>query len=654
MLGLWLPRQCGVVAHCRAMSTTTTTTTTTAAAAVTSALPSSSEPQRVARFAWPPALASTPAALGAVAPADPEPEADSDAAKTRGALKMARLVELCKRRGFVFRSGEIYGGGLQGCYDYGHAGVELKSNLAGEWWRAIVRKSRGRIVGIDSSIMSSYKVWKASGHVAQFNDRMGICALSGLPFRVDKAPPLRIDTVRPRQQEADHATAVAAVPQQHRVVKLTAPDAQHAARWAAKLAQDGDAASAPADNSAGSITFANADGSAGKSIPYPPAAVPKSNSPFFEEKLMNGMFPTSEFGTDILNEAATVASSSIAQKPTPTNADQVRQAFAASIAPRLTYLRPETAQGIFMQTTNTSNANILKLPFGIAQIGKAFRNEIDAQHFIFRSREFEQMELEFFIPPGDHEPWLQYWVNSRTQWWRSLLRNPDDIVQLPIPKRDLAHYARACVDLEYNFPWGRGELEGVAARGSHDLDAHEAGSGANLRVPGAQPGSVVVPHVIEPSAGLTRGVLAVLCDALHEVGPGDPRYSDKSSEQRLVLALHPRLAPYKAALLPVVAKEPLMEAARNMEERLVNEFGLAVIYDDARSIGKRYQRQDELGTPLCVAFDSEGITVRNRDTSKSERMSEEDAIQLIVSTARLPLAFDALPPLPRDVSLAAA
>ncbi len=415
-------------------------------------------------------------------------------------VDMEKIVSLCRRRGFIFPSSEIYGG-LSSCWDYGPLGVELKRNVKDAWWRAIVQK-RDDTVGLDTSILMHPRTWEASGHVEGFSDPLVECKSCHLRWRADE------------------------------------------------LGDD---------------------------------KCPTCGGELTEPRLFNLMFKT--FMGPVEEEANTV------------------------------YLRPETAQGIFVNFQNVVNTTRKKLPFGIAQIGKAFRNEITTGNFIFRSREFEQMELEFFVKPGSDGGWFDYWLGERLNWYVNLGIKRENLQLRPHTEEELAHYARACSDIDYLFPMGWSELEGIANRGDFDLAQHAKYSGKNLDYFDDETKEHFLPCIIEPSAGVDRSVLAFLCDAYAEEPDKD--------EIRVVLHLHPTLAPIKVALLPLSRKENLAKLAKEIHADLRQCWEAQ--YDDAQSIGRRYRRQDEIGTPFCVTVDfqsleDEQVTIRERDSMKQIRI----------------------------------
>lgn len=446
-------------------------------------------------------------------------------------LKMEDIVSLCKRRGFVFQSSEIYGG-FASCWDYGPLGAELKRNVKNAWWRAVVQE-RDDMVGLDSSILMHPKVWEASGHVATFSDPLVDCKVCKGRFR------------------ADHVVG------------------QHCPAKPAKLT-----------------------GEAGM-------------HELTEPRNFNLMFKT-HVGPIEAEDGSNQA-----------------------------YLRPETAQGIFVNFNNVVMSSRKKLPFGIAQIGKAFRNEITPGNFTFRTREFEQMEIEYFCHPKDAPRFHEEWIKARYEWYLNLGMNPEKLSLRPHDKDELAHYAQSeestgTTDIEYKFPFmdEPAELEGIANRADFDLSQHAKFSGEKLAWFDPSTNEHVVPYVIEPSAGADRGTLAFLVDAYHEeeVKPGDTR---------VVLKFHPQLAPIKAAVLPLLKKrEDIVGVCHNLTKDLKKHVNAA--YDDSASIGKLYRRQDEIGTPYCITVDVDTVekdncvTVRDRDTMQQERVSLDNVKRYVL------------------------
>jgi glycyl-tRNA synthetase len=467
-------------------------------------------------------------------------------------MDMDKLVALCKRRGFIFQASEIYGG-INGFWDYGPLGTELKKNIKDAWWHDMVRNpppgpdgEEITMVGLDSAIIQNPKVWEASGHATGFQDPMVDCKADGCKGR------FRADQIMSSQ------------------------------------------------------------------CPLKPSKCPGAyeKCQLTEARAFNLMFETF---VGALQDASARA-----------------------------WLRPETAQGIFTNFKNVLDSSRVRPPFGIAQIGKAFRNEINPRNYTFRSREFEQMEIEFFCHPDESMKWYEYWRALRLGWYEKLGIRSDRLRPRGQGPKELAHYSKACTDIEYLFPFAEEpqELEGVAHRGDFDLAQHMKHSGRDLAffdeegwarfdktgIKGnkqleneAKARFKYVPHVIEPSAGADRFTLAVLCEAYTE----DQVPNDKGElEERVVMRFHPRLAPIKAAILPLVNKEGMPDIAQKLYRELKQEFN--VYYDDGGAIGRRYRRQDEAGTPFCFTIDGQTIqdgtvTIRDRDTLKQERLSLAEA-----------------------------
>lgn len=424
---------------------------------------------------------------------------------------MNTIVSLCKRRGFIFQSSEIYGG-LNSCWDYGPLGVELKRNVKEAWWRAMVTNRRD-IVGQDASILMHPKVWEASGHLAGFTDPLVDCKSCKERFR------------------ADHLTNL--------------------------------------------------------------EKCPKCGGQLTEVRKFNLMFKT--FMGPIEDQSATV------------------------------FMRPETAQGIFVNFLNVQQASRLKPPFGIAQIGKSFRNEITPGNFTYRTREFEQMEMEFFVPPQEDQKWYEYWRQARFDWYVKHGIDKNHLRLRDHERDELAHYAKACVDVEYLFPFGWSELEGIANRTDFDLKQHSTFSGKSLAYFDEESKQHYFPYVIEPAAGADRATLAFLLDAYDVEGEG--------KDARTVLRFHPSLAPIKAAVLPLVKRDGMPEKAEKIYEDLLDN-SIKSFYDLNSSIGRRYARQDEAGTPYCITIDSQSleddtVTIRERDNRQQYRVAASNVVEFI-------------------------
>jgi glycyl-tRNA synthetase len=419
---------------------------------------------------------------------------------------MDEIVRLSKQRGFIFPSAEIYGG-FRSTYDYGPLGVLMLRNVKNEWWRAMVQL-RHDVVGLDAAILSSPRIWEASGHLANFTDPLVDCRNCKERWRADHLEP----------------------------------------------AEDGQ------------VHCPNCGG-----------------VDLTEARAFNLMFKTH---VGPVEDEGSVA-----------------------------YLRPETAQGHFVNFLNVLQTTRKKPPFGIAQIGKSFRNEITPGNFVFRTREFEQMELEFFVPPADSPRWFDYWCRERLEWYVGLGIPRDRLRLRAHDPEELSHYSAGTSDVEFRFPWGWGELEGIANRTDFDLRAHTQASGARLEYFDQSSGERYVPHVIEPAAGATRTMMAFLIAAFDQ--------DEVGGERRSVLRLHPRLAPYQVAVLPLSKKDTLVPVAEEVL-RLLQPVAMCD-YDETQSIGRRYRRQDEIGTPLAVTVDFDSledraVTVRDRDSTEQVRV----------------------------------
>ena len=415
---------------------------------------------------------------------------------------MEKIVSLCKRRGFIFQSSEIYGG-LGSVWDYGPLGAELKRNLKDAWWHSSVYE-RDDVEGLDAAILMHPSVWMASGHVTSFEDTLVDCKGCKKRFKVE------------------HVT--------------------------------------------------------GKKCPECGGELTEARQ--FNLMLKTHLGPIEDEGS-------------------------------------LSYLRPETAQGIFVNFQNVINSMRRKVPFGIAQIGKSFRNEVTTGNLTFRSREFEQMEIEYFVKPGTDEEWYEKWVEERFGWYIRFGITKENLRKRQHEKDELAHYAKACTDIEYKFPFGWSELEGIANRTDFDLKQHMRLSGKDLQYFEEESKEKYIPYVIEPSGGIDRSILAFLADSYRE--------EEVKGEKRVSLALHKSLAPIKAAILPLLKNRPeIVELAKSIREDLRKHF--KVMYDDTASIGRLYRRQDEIGTPYCITVDVDSlsdkkVTVRDRDSMKQDRIA---------------------------------
>lgn len=429
----------------------------------------------------------------------------------KGPDLMSTIVSLCKRRGFIFQSSEIYGG-LNSCWDYGPLGVELKRNVKEAWWRSMVTNRRD-IVGLDASILMHPKVWEASGHLSGFTDPLVDCKQCKSRFREDH--------------------------------------------------------------------LENKD------------KCPSCGGELTEARNFNLMFKT--FMGPVEDQSATV------------------------------YMRPETAQGIFVNFLNVQQASRLKPPFGIAQVGKSFRNEITPGNFTYRTREFEQMEMEFFVPPENDQYWYDYWKETRRKWYIDYGIKEENLRMREHEGNELAHYAKACADVEYKFPFGWSELEGIANRTDFDLKKHSEVSGKSLAYFDNESNSHYFPYVIEPAAGADRATLAFLVDAYDVEGEG--------KQKRTVLRFHPSLAPIKAAVLPLVKKDGMPEKAENIYRDLLAN-SVKSFFDQNSSVGRRYARQDEAGTPFCITVDTQTlqddtVTIRERDSREQYRVASTQIVDVL-------------------------
>ncbi len=526
--------------------------------------------------------------------------------------RMEKIVSLCKRRGFIFQSSEIYGG-LNGFWDYGPLGAELKRNVKDYWWKAMTQK-REDVVGLEASIIMHPKIWEASGHTTTFSDPMVDCLLTKNRFRADQVQP------------------------------------QSGVAYFYSGAKD---ATGKELSDAFSVLVQK-----GK----PPESARKVATQFYEQRGMTGV--------QLLGERSELVENST--KYNPENGSLLTEArpfnlmFETHTGPikspeNIAYLRPETAQAIFVQFKNVLETARQKVPFGICQIGKAFRNEINPRNYIFRSREFEQMELEFFIKPdevaaktpaltdvaeGEPQPnwgweqWHKYWVEQRVRWYESIGLGRDTLDFYWQKKEELAHYAKATVDILFKFPFGTEELEGIAARGNFDLSQHQKFSGKSMEYFDEETRDKYVPHVIEPSAGVDRLILALVCNAFNEEEVTDDK---GNKEVRTVLKFHPRVAPVKVGVFPLLKNKPeLVKKAQEVRDLLRPH--MTVFYDEAGAIGRRYRRQDEAGTPfgITIDFDTLGekpelrdtVTLRDRDTMKQERMDISELLPFLLSRIR--------------------
>ncbi len=494
---------------------------------------------------------------------------------------MEELVSLCKRRGFVYPASEIYGG-INGFWDYGPLGVALKNAVRDDWWRNMVECPPVgpdgdvlQVVGLDSSIIQNPKTWEASGHVGGFNDPMVDCTESKKRYRADHA---WVVGFHGGEEDADSNSSSGVVPEHFYAVVA---DSKETAIEAAKSEMPKKFAKRVAD-----ATAVTAFDQTNLAPDWPRLSPATQTATLTEPRMFNLMFET--YVGAIRDEDAKA------------------------------YLRPETAQGIFLNYKNILDTMRVKVPFGIAQVGKAFRNEVTPRNFIFRSREFEQMEMEWFCHPDDALKWYDFWKHERMRWWKSLGIDEGNLIFRDHDEDELAHYSSACVDVEYRYPFtapGYGELEGIAHRGCYDLSKHTEHSKQKLEFFDQTNNEKFVPHVIEPASGLTRGVLVLLCEAF------TPTPERKGS--KYVMNFPARLAPIKVGVFPLVNKDGMPEKANALYMKLREKY--VCQYDVKQSIGKRYARMDEAGTPYCVTVDGEtnengNVTIRHRDTAEQEQV----------------------------------
>ncbi len=496
-----------------------------------------------------------------------------------GKKSMDEIMSLCKRRGFVYPASEIYGG-INGFWDYGPLGAQLKKNLRDAWWNDVVMMGcRGktgpdgnpvRVVPVDTCIIQNPRVWEASGHVGGFNDPMVDCRETKNRYRADHVMCMGEKGDKTGQiyafLEGDDASFDSALKKLGKYKKKTLTrDDVDVCPLTSLSAEELAITVGPDTKDAGTLT---------------------------EPRAFNLMFKT--------YIGATAGEDDIA------------------------YLRPETAQGIFIHFKNVVDTTRVRLPFGIAQTGKSFRNEVTPRNFTFRSREFEQMEIEFFCPPDQAQDWYTFWRDERMAWWESLGLAGENLILREHDADELSHYSTGTSDIEYRFPFtfpGFGELEGVANRGCYDLTQHQEHAKAKLEYFDQEKNERYMPHVIEPSAGLDRGVLALLCEAYTP---------DPARPSKVYMKFHPRIAPIKAAVFPLVNKDGMPEKAMEIYQAVVQRVGAYgfVEYDPKQNIGKRYARMDEAGCPFCFTVDSDTltdgtVTVRDRDTLSQERIPAE-------------------------------
>jgi glycyl-tRNA synthetase len=510
------------------------------------------------------------------------------------AVSMDAIVALAKRRGFIFQSSEIYGG-FNGFFDYGPLGAELKKNIRDCWWDDMVRR-RDDIVGLESSIIMHPKVWEASGHVAGFTDPLVDCKVSKQRYRADQLFFAAIETPdmeAPQSQSGPLKTKIHGYVSALDSERVADELQEKALEFKRKKQIRGELLAV----SVRDMSDPNLTAEEIARIPSPATGEPGSLT---APRSFNMMFQT--------NVGAMTDASSVA------------------------YLRPETAQGMFVDFKNVVDTGRVKLPFGIAQIGKSFRNEITPRNFIFRSREFEQMEMEYFIhEDADWAKCHEEWITWCEAWLKSIGLPASHLSRYTHPKEKLAFYSRGTVDIMFAYPFGVQELWGIAARGNYDLTQHANASGKPQEIFDEATKKKFVPHVIEPAVGVDRILLAVLCAGYTEEEIKDEK---GAVEKRTVLRFSPRIAPVKVAVLPLLKNKPeLVAVAQKLHAKLKRKY--AVFYDEAGAIGRRYRRQDEIGTPWCVTIDFETIekdgtfTLRERDSMQQKRITEAELFTLL-------------------------
>lgn len=478
-----------------------------------------------------------------------------------------KIVSLAKRKGFVFQSSEIYGG-LNGCWDYGPLGVELLRNIKEEWWKSMTY--RDDVEGLDASILMHPKVWEASGHIENFTDPMIDCKQCKSRFRVDTLG----DAIAEKKKK-----------------KILAAFEENLSDDKKKKLEE-------------------------------ISEIHSEIDPKFE-----AILESKELSFDLLSEANCPNCGTKGEFTEPRNFNLMFKTFVGPVEneDNVVFLRPETAQGIFVNFQNVQNSSRQKLPFGIAQIGKAFRNEINTKNFLFRTREFEQMEMQYFVNPSKDKEHYDAWKERRINWYKNLGMDAENLRFHDHPIDKLAHYAKEATDVEYKFSFGWGEIEGIHNRTDFDLSRHQEFSGKSQQYFDEELKEKYIPYIIETSAGASRSFMAFLVNAYHE--------EEVNGEQRVVLKLHPKLAPIKAAIFPLVNKDGMPEIGKEIETELRQH--LRVFYDSKGAVGRRYRRQDENGTPFCITVDNQTledktVTVRERDTMKQERVSIDSLLMYLL------------------------
>lgn len=524
---------------------------------------------------------------------------------TTDPIRMEKIVSLCKRRGFIFQAGELYGG-LNGCWDYGPLGAELKRNLKDYWWRKTVQE-RDDVLGMDGSILTMQRVLKSSGHLDGFSDPMCECPLTKARLRADQIPTPEAGTEYTFLGARD---SVSEITSDKQITVLVSSKGQNPFRSAEKIAVQ---------------YYRDLMGNKSQPVMIDDNGWTEQEGPreggFYNPA--NGVLLSAPRDFNLMFKT-TMGASADENDPNAT-----------------AYLRPETAQSIFVQYKNILDSNRIKLPFGIAQIGKSFRNEINPRNYTFRSREFEQMEVEYFCRPEDGLRLTDEWLEARLQFYEEVGVPREKLHILDVPDGERAFYSDKTYDIEYEFPFGIQELEGVAYRTNYDLKVHQEGSGRPLEYFDEETKERFLPHVVEPSAGCDRTVLAILCEAFEE----EQLTNDKGkTETRTVLHLAPRIAPIKVAIFPLLKKnQEQVEIALEIKKTL--QPWMNVFYDAGGAVGRRYRRQDEVGTPFCVTIDFDTIgendpenkgtvTIRQRDSMEQERLPIESLLNWLLERIR--------------------
>lgn len=530
--------------------------------------------------------------------------------------RMEKLIALCKRRGFIFAGSEIYGG-LANSWDYGPLGAQLKKNIKDEWWRRFVER-RSDMVGIDAALIMNPKVWEASGHLATFTDPLVECKKCHERFRLDKLiedatkKALQVgyldfmnEWVKVLIKKVQDSTRNAKIEKEKAIEELA-----KLRREILELGGDPDSITQKKEKSVYLRINFDEDIALDAELSLYDAIMQGGVGAYMEYLVSKKKIPCTNCDSRDLTH--------------PQNFNLMLKTFLgpAEEKANVVYFRPETAQAMFVNFKNVLDTSRKRLPFGIAQIGKAFRNEITPGNFIFRTREFEQMEIEYFVRPEEWEQHFEYWLNEQKKWVKDLGVADEHVHYVEVPAADRAHYSKRSVDTEYEYPFGQKELYGLAYRSSYDLDSHMKASGADLQYLDPQTNEKFVPHVIEPTWGVDRSVLVALLEA----------YTEDIANERTYLKLPYWTAPYKVAVFPLLANKPaLVEKARAVYDQLAKNFTVA--WDDRGNVGKRYYAQDEIGTPFCVTVDFETlgeegsdpakidtVTVRNRDTMTQDRV----------------------------------